>query len=286
MKLFAITGLLIGAVCLTGFSAFTVFATEPAAVPPVVVVNQSFTAPNAVLAYLDTHRQALRPADYDRLILQLLDLQAKLQPQYEAELFSDAVNPKINQYPPQVVLENQNIKEANIRELVQKICQDGFKLSWAEGMIYIESDYPLLNTRYGKLVSKRLAGYLQIMADETTRHFAADASLTIPVNTVSDRIVRIETFLNANPDFAKNPQLRQLMKNYLSAYLLGLNNSPAFDYQTLRLNDSFRSSYQRTIKQYPRTKLGTLVGDYLKLLEQNNYRRTQAILDYVTKNTQ
>ena len=246
---------------------------------------RQFTTPQDLMRYLNTHAKQLKPAKVDALIVQLIKLQQQAQPNYEKQLFAPAINPIINQYRLADLTKLNKIKEPAIKNLIQAILADGFKLSSAEGMVYLELDYPQIRARFGRYATKPLAGYLGIMAQETSRHFADDAALMISPDELGRRIVTIEKYLGANPHFPRHADLEKLYRYYLPAYLLGLNNTPAFNYQTNRLEASFLQSYQRSVIKYRGTRFAGQIQDYLKVLLKNNYRQTKQVLAFVTKAT-
>ena len=219
------------------------------------------------------------PAKVDDYLLQLITQQIESQKAYEKQLFSEAINPTINHYKLHELTKLQ-IKEESIKTLVQSFLADGFKLSSSEGMFYIEIDYPQIMTKYGPYASNQMSGYLQIMARETAKHFAEDAALIISPDELRDRIVAIENFSQKNPRFQRLAEVKKLDKMYRPAYLIGLNNTPAFNYQTNRLTEPFLKSFQSTVTKYPNSDFSRLIQDYLKVLQKNGYRKTQEVLEF------
>jgi hypothetical protein len=250
--------------------------------PPVTDSRRGRIAPGDLLRFLDTNAGRLKPAEVDKGILRLLTLQKEYLKSYESQLFSDAVNPKLNSYNLQDLIRLRKIKEGNIKELVRNILADGFTLSSSEGMVYPEIDYPGISAHFGRYASKPVAGYLRIMARETAQHFAEDAALKISLDALGRRIVAIETYLKENPRFVRRNEVRELGQRYLTAYLIGLNNTPAFSYQTNRLNNRFYQSYQNTITKFPGSKFAGAVKEYLILLVENNFQKTRPVLNFAT----
>lgn len=240
-------------------------------------------APRAILRFLEANAGHLKPVKLDQTLWRLLALQKNYLKSYESQLFSEPINPKLNRYSLTELIGLREIKEENIRSLVKEILADGFMLSSAEGMIYAEIDFPKISARFGRYATPPLAGYLRIMARETAGHFTRDAALKISPETLGRRIIAIEIFLKENRRFVRRNELVSLAQKYLTAYFLGLNNTPAFNYRTNRLGVRFRQSYHDCVVKYPETRLAVLVKDYLRVLAENDYQKVKPVLDMANK---
>jgi hypothetical protein len=244
-------------------------------------VGKSF-APRDLLRYLTANAGKLKPLEVDKTLWRLFALQSQYLTIYESQLFSEPMNSKINRYHIYQLTNIQKIEDGEIRSLVTEIRSDAFELHSAEGMIYVEIDFPLISSHFGRYASVQMSDYLKIMARETALHFAEDGALKISPRILGERIMAIETFLCANKRFTRKKELTQLGQNYLFAYLLGLNNTPAFNYRTHRLDSRFLQSYRQIIAKYPATRFAALVQEYLKVLSKNDFKKTKLVLDFVT----
>lgn len=240
-------------------------------------------SPRDILLYLDAHAGRLPRTVVDRHLQRLLSLQDAGRKSYEARLFSDALNSTVNQYSFQDLNHPERIKDAKVRDLLQGILGDGFRLAMPEGMLCFTTDFPALSRKYGRYASARMQDYLGIMAVETARPYSEDAGLLITPDELARRIVPAEGFIKSYPHFARVADVERLRGQYLTAYLIGLNNTPAFDYVTSRLEDRFFESYRSTAAKYEGTDFARLVRGYLTVLQRNGYRKTRTVLDFAVK---
>lgn len=251
----------------------------------VVLPAKGYNSPRVVLRFLEANAQWMKPAEVDKALWRLLALQNKRLKSYQSKIASDAINPKINRYSPPELTGLRTIKEENIRRLVKDMLADGFMLSSTEGMVYPEIDFPRISARFGFYASAPVAGYLRIMARESAQHFASDAALLISPDILARRIIAIETFFKENWMFPRHDDLAGLARKYVSAYLLGLDNTPAFNGRTRRLDGRFEQSYHQVVRIYPGTRLAGYITKYLSLLSQNDFQRTKPVLDFAVKTT-
>jgi hypothetical protein len=152
-------------------------------------------------------------------------------------------------------------------------------------MYYFEIDYDKILKDFGRYASDKVAGYLEIMAAENNMHFAEDAALVISLDELANRIVKTEKYIGSYPDFVQTQQVLQLHNYYLKAYLLGLNNTPLFDYQTERAKETFLISYENTIANQSGTKLAGILEEYLILLKKSDYTRSEEIMNFINRVT-
>lgn len=238
------------------------------------------STPKEIFSILDHPHSPLTQVRVENLLIKLFELQKASIKHYESIIFSDDFNARINRYPLED-LTSLHIKDPDLKSLLQEILDNGFKLSSSEGMVYIESDYPQFFRKYRYKTTAKMARYLRIMAEEMNRHFAEDAALMITPNTLSERIIQIDSFIEAFPNFARNQDLKTLRNRYLPAYLLGLNNTPAFSYHSNQIDEKFLKSYQRTANHFPDSELANLTEAYLNVLLKNHYTKTPDVLKFV-----
>lgn len=239
--------------------------------------------PSELRGFIESNKTNLSQENLDQAVIDLVeDLQARMV-YYEDKMFATDINIALNSYKYEDLVQLQNIKEEDIKNLLQDAFSNGYKLSQAEGMFYPEIDYDKILKDFGGQASDKVAGYLEIMAAETIKHFASDAALTIDLDELANRTVKTEKFISSYPDFALVQQVKQYHDYYLRAYLIGLNNTPLFDYQTLKAKDSFIQSYEKTIAAQKGTELVGILEEYLALLKKNDYVRSDEIMSFVNR---
>jgi hypothetical protein len=237
-------------------------------------------------AFIEANKDNLSQENFDVTVVKLIEvLQAQLKG-YEDKIFSQEINIIVNNYKYEDLQQLRNIKEDNIKNLLLEAFSNGYKLSVSEGMYYFEIDYDKILKDFGRFASDQVARYLEIMAAESNKHFAEDAALVISLDELADRTVKTEKYIDRYPDFVQVQQVKQFHDYYLTAYLLGLNNTPLFDYQTEKAKEAFLKSYENTIANQKGTKLAAILEEYLVLLKRSDYMRTEEIVNFVNRVTQ
>ncbi|MDD4767355.1 MAG: hypothetical protein PHF87_07210 [Desulfotomaculaceae bacterium] len=246
-----------------------------------ILINENKPA-GELTGFIKANLTSFSQENLDKAVISCLEVMQTQLKDYEDKMFSNDINIPLNNYKHEDLVKLQNIKEETIKNLLQDAFSNGYKLSQSEGMYYPEIDYDLILKEFGGQTSDQVAGYLEIMAAESNKHFASDAALLISPDELANRTVKTEKYIGNYPDFALIQQVKQFHGYYLKAYLLGLNNTPLFDYQTEKAKDSFIQSYEKTIAENKETKLAGILEEYLSLLDEYDYTKSEEIMDFVT----
>jgi len=249
------------------------------------LINENKPA-GELTGFVEANKTNLSQENLDKAVIDLIEVQQTRLKGYEEKMFSPEINIPVNNYKYEDLVQLRNIKEDSIKNLLQDAFSNGYKLSVSEGMYYFKIDYDKILKDFGRYASDKVAGYLEIMAAESNKHFAEDAALVISLEELAGRIVKTEKYIDSYPGFTLIQQVKQLHNNYLKAYLIGLNNTPLFDYQTEKAKDTFLKSYENTIANQKGAKLAGYLEEYLILLEKSNYMRSEEAMNFVNRVTQ
>lgn len=163
--------------------------------------------------------------------------------------------------------ENLNTEAASFRA---KILQNGFLIQESEGMPYISADPDYLLRNLKNYLSEPLKSYLSQQTLESKQGFIEDAGLVIPLQTLSDRIIWKETFLEKHPDFIFRKEIKENYSQELRVLLTGIDNTPAFDFETKQYKDEFLETLDTILIRYPESKSSKKVSTFKTLLDQDN----------------
>lgn len=241
------------------------------------------SSPSEILKFAEANIGNLNKEDADTVVSGLIDIQNKQLENYRDKLYSREMNAKTAAYSYEDLVNLKNIKDEDVKSLFENAFNDGYKLIAPEGMYDFELDYENLNSKFSGFVSEAMAAYLGIMAEQSKAHFATDGSLSITPDELAGRVVNAEKFIEKYGDKPYASEVKQLYSWYLPAYLLGLNNTPAFSYEDNTLKPEFLTSFKNSATKYADSGLAKTLNDYIKLLEKNDLKKTREVLEFVNK---
>lgn len=115
-----------------------------------------------------------------------------------------------------------------------------------EGISVMRTE-PYFYTRlFNQSVTADYRQYIQLLADEDTTLFQADAAISIPLPDVAARVLNWEHFVKNYRSSPLHNDAKDQYEQYLQAYLFGYDNTPVFD------NDKASSMYPENRQEFDR----------------------------------
>lgn len=245
-------------------------------------------SPAEIIKFAEENIGNLEKEDADIVIKGLIGAQKLKFENYEAKLLTPDFNDEINRHRLEELRDPDNLKDEGtgpLKSYLRDAFNDGFKLFEVEGMKDLEIDYESMYKSFSGYLSEDLAAYIGILAAQSAQHYLADGAITITYDELTDRIIKTEDFLKRFPSSEYKKEMEDLHNQYISTYLLGMNNTPAFDMGTLEIKRDLLKSFETAMTKYPDSALADVLTEYTQLLAKNDNKRSKEILQYVGKIT-
>jgi hypothetical protein len=231
-----------------------------------------------VFTFLESNISYIAKLNASQMLLKVETLQEELIRDFEKKFYPQEVI-KIFQEADLAgkdVNDPSSFTDSQISALVQETLDGGYKIEQAEGMYYPVINYTsyLPFTDY---VSDDLKEYFTIMNIESSQVFAKDAALMITWDEVISRALQSQEFLLNFPDSEKFTAIEELYQRYLNITLLGLNNTPLFDYESGMMNNEAKAAYEAAVVQKNDREYLTILEDFMKVVKENGYKLTDEV---------
>lgn len=205
-------------------------------------------------------------------------LQKDKLPELESLFFKDTIQNKINTEYKSITA-GVDIKDTELKELLAKTKNSGYKVETAEGTYFPIIDYSFYK-KFRASVTPDMKDYIDIMAVESDKVPAKDAALVIGWDDVLNRALAQEEFINTHKDSVKLDEVQELYKKYYVFTLYGLNNTPLFIYQTNTMDPEARRVYERTAAKPGNSEFLKKLGEYMNVVKNSNYTLTDEVKGY------
>ncbi|OPA76811.1 hypothetical protein BVG16_16765 [Paenibacillus selenitireducens] len=159
------------------------------------------------------------------------------------------------------------IPNKEIRHMVEQQLNGKYKLESAEGMIFPVVDYEGLKM-FQPYLTVSMKDYINLQAIQSNEPVAKDAGLVISREELMKRTEQVEKYLLKYQQMARYDRVKQMYLNHLQMLLLGLNNTPTFDYDTYKLNPDVKKEFQQLINKHPDTVTSRVVDQFLQILSK------------------
>lgn len=168
-------------------------------------------------------------------------------------------------------------------ELLKRTLRWPFELDESEGFWCFNPDASWL-AEAARQIACPLSDLLIFLSGERPTVVAADAGLRVSWDSLGQRIVGWGRFVRTHPDLPEtSADVTPELNRYLSWYLCGLANSPAYGRDTRILDSALRASYQRFVAENRDSSLWPFVDGLVAVLTREKFRRTPAVEQYLSR---
>ncbi|GEJ44355.1 hypothetical protein [Chryseobacterium sp. ON_d1] len=160
----------------------------------------------------------------------------------------------------------------NIKKIASELKKAGLEFrEVGEGMTEIWTIPGYYSSLFKNKVTPDYEAYISQTDKESESYYAADAGLIISWEQLGDRLIFWENFMNKYPESRLIKTVKQDYNDYLSDYLLGMDNTPTYerepDQGTGKLNDEIKTEFNRMIKKYPNSNTAKKAKEIITLFD-------------------
>lgn len=156
--------------------------------------------------------------------------------------------------------------------LQKQLKQQGLLFLSTEGSIYIDADTEPIRTTFYECLSKSTKLFFEQYEFETNQGFAEDGGMYISEKELADRLGFWEEFVMNNPNHVFKDYADNNLKYYRYYLMMGMDNTPAFDYESGKLLNEYELALIYYQQRYSKTPSARIYKDYLTLLAKQGNR--------------
>ncbi|MEM4261098.1 MAG: hypothetical protein QXG00_07690 [Candidatus Woesearchaeota archaeon] len=117
-----------------------------------------------------------------------------------------------------------------------------------------------------------LAEFIRFMKEEVSP-IQIDAGLQISWEELRKKIIRFETFARKYPNLQETTkEIEPNLKWFLSIYLAGLDNSPVFDWESNKLDNELKKSYETFLKENKASSYYSVIKELYDIYKKYNFQ--------------
>jgi hypothetical protein len=215
----------------------------------------------------------------DRAFKIYLEFQATLMDSLNSELIGRPDFEKINSL---IWADSKEHSKEGI-SYKKELTQNGLDFRSTEGMIYIGRLTEPIRISFYEHLSPSTQEFFDQFEIEENHIYAEDGGLTITPIELADRLAFWDSFIIKYPNNIFNEFAQNNNKYYLYFLLDGMDNTPAFGFETKTIAPDFFKSYIYLIKSHPSLASSKIVSEYIELLKKNNNARSEAVASFINK---
>lgn len=159
----------------------------------------------------------------------------------------------------------ENIKDPEVKKIVQDAKNQGYFVTSSEGMLYYQVDFTEF-ARYRKNNTQPMASLIESMAIDSLDPLTSDAAFIVNGANLAARTYAIEKMLKDYNGTQYEKYLAVRFKDHMTMIFFGVNNTPNFSYETNLINENVLPLF-KDIQNLDGTFMEKLVTEFRTLLE-------------------
>lgn len=227
----------------------------------------------SLIKFIDKNIEKVTSIEGDQMVIELIDklekskeeLMNKLNELDDGDLLNLTIGSMEEFFPEGKI---KDIENKDLREFVEEIIGNKYKLEAAEGMYYPIVDYEKIK-EYDAYMSEEIKDYVHLKSIDSNTKITADAALVIPYNELANIIIETEKYIEKYAGGVYHEEVERMYKSKLDIYLSGLPNSPIYDeIGSKEINKDVLESYIETGNTGD-TVTSFVVGKYINIIRDN-----------------
>lgn len=168
-----------------------------------------------------------------------------------------------------VLIKNYNsVENTELKDYLKSLYDRNLNITYSNGYFYFTVNYNKLQI-FNKYLSDSMINYLKYSDNEIRNPAVADSKIIISLNELTDRILNAENFTKSSDNKELNKEFAKMLVFHFENLMLGVGNSPVFNYETGIINENFLNTYKYYISKNGLFKAD--IQDFLNDLEKNNF---------------
>lgn len=159
-----------------------------------------------------------------------------------------------------------------VKEHYTELQKSGFFLGTVEGYTYIAAAPEFQRKYFFEKLSPAMQVYFAQTQKETKEGTADDGGLLVEPKILAERLLFWDNFATQYPNFRWKTLVGYEIQANRGTLLFGMDNTPAFDYETKNLDAAYRVAYRFLIDQHGIAKIGKLFTEYFEILSKTNMK--------------
>lgn len=234
-------------------------------------VANSDNEPFTLIQFIDENIEKATDEDAIAMILRLEDVQERYIKRYTDELFLGDNQVELLKLSGNELFFDESkieeIKNADLKQLVDRIIKGKYKLINNEGAFYPIIDYEGLKV-YNDYLPDEIRAYIDIKSLDSNEPAVLDGELNVSINEIGERLITIESYIKEYQDNLKFEEILRCYGNYLKLYLEGTDNTPIYNYEDNVIKEEVMSSY-KNMSSLKNSVTANVMSKYIDIIEEN-----------------
>lgn len=164
------------------------------------------------------------------------------------------------------------------------LADNGFRIETTEGSYFPTVDFQQLKTAFANDgIRPPTAAWLDQTIVESLNPTSSDGGLAIELNELVQRAIFWENWVKNNRYHVFADHATESAKWLAADVLIGMNNTPVFDYEKNTVSAEAQKSWEQVLKEYPKSDLAADITEITALIKADGGKRGPKTEEFVKK---
>ena len=213
----------------------------------------------------------------DKYIIGFLDAYSKLEKEYNEILFASPNYDSLNvlAYAPE-----DNIDKSVIA-FKEEAETKGFRIAQSEGMVYFTKNTDFIKSGIMEFLDPISMEFINLYCQEIDTACCRDAAIVISEELLVNRALNWGDLIDKVKESNYKDTAESSFNRYLFLVYSGEENTPSFDRKTTVFSQGLLESMKKVVADYPDANASNAFKEYIVLLEQSGFRKTNDVDAYL-----
>lgn len=171
-------------------------------------------------------------------------------------------------------IDPDQIKNSDTKKIYENLKKADIRFSVQANQFTLLVNHKAMLEEFGKDITPALARLYKLKEVEFSKPAAENAVLKISWAQLADRAYSVEKMIKKykEDDDLIREDAQWMYENYMSMMLMGLNNSPIFDFKTGEFSKDADTAYTKFIADHPKSLTAEMLKQYFNYLNEIDYR--------------
>lgn len=171
-------------------------------------------------------------------------------------------------------IDSDQIQNQETKKIYDNLKKADIRCSVQAGQFILSVNHKAMLNEFGKDITPALSRLYKLKEVEFSRPAAENAVLKITWGQLADRAYSVEKMIKKykEDDDLIREDAQWMYENYMSMMLMGLNNSPIFDFKTGEFSKEANDAYTKFIAEHPKSLTAGMLKQYFSYLNEIDYR--------------
>jgi hypothetical protein len=178
---------------------------------------------------------------------------------------------------------DSTVKSKTARSYVQEMDKNGLKFGSTEGFPFVKPKLEIVKKYFYPALNASTQSFFDQYTIQSDQELSSDAGIIIPIQELAERVLFWDEFVSRYPSHTFSEHATREFKINRYYLMAGMENTPAYDYETKKLDREFANAFEFIITKHPASSSADVLKNLMTILVKNDTTKTEEAEEFISK---